>query len=71
MSLSDKIAHGNFTNVQNFIRVKDVKEFIKKLRKELLEVVDDVQSDWSYITEEYNKKIDELAGDELVEEGVE
>ena len=34
-TLSKKIAKTNFSTITDFIRVKDVKEFIKKLKKKL------------------------------------
>lgn len=33
---------------------------IEKFQKELLEIIDDCMSDWSYIERKYNEKFDEL-----------
>ena len=52
-NLSNKIAHGNFSNIQDFIRVKDVKKFIKKLKERLFD-------------EGAIKIIDKLVGEELI-----
>ena len=44
--------------------IEETKEYLLNLinnfQKELLEIVDDCVSDWSYIEREYNKKFEEL-----------
>ena len=52
-TLSDKIAITNFTTVTNFIRVKDVKEFIKQLK-------------YKFFADFEHKIINQLAGDKLI-----
>ena len=62
--LSKKIATTNFSTITNFIRVKDVKEFIKKLKEEIYE--DDLLG-WrnKRVLIHYSKMIDKLAGKKL------
>jgi len=46
-----------------WIKIEDVIKLINNFQKELLEIVDDCISDWSYIESEYNKKFEELKKD--------
>lgn len=39
---------------------QEILDLIDKFQKELLEIIDDCISDWSYIERKYNEKFDEL-----------
>ena len=65
-SLSSKIARTNFTTVTNFIRVKDVKDFIQKLKEDFsIRLKDEFPDDYRLIEE----IIDKRAGEELTKKG--
>ena len=61
VSLSKKIAHGSFTNVQDFIRTKDVKEKINEFIDGLKEYLKTHQRIFPVDAENVVDRIDKLA----------
>ncbi len=66
MSLSDKITNEVFN--ETHILTKDVKEFIQKLKKIKIDILEATgRLSREYMIECYEKEIDKLAGDKLTE----